>query len=330
MAQPPPWPIFGGSACAASPTIATLPADQRLSLIRFEAVVAALLADAVDQRFEMRKRALPFVLAHRHRLGHLVAVEHGQRDIDVGLAARRVEQAAACPTSIRWSWRRRFRARSAAVLSISSRVQPSTRYLRFANRPSPSRSRELLPSAPTIRSALMRRPSASTSSPSARRARGRRVDDDLDAGARRRGGERVDDVLPHDAEHAAALPAVHRDQPVVAVAHFAGVGERRALDRGVIGADRFEHAQAVLVDVDAGAGGAQPVAALVHAHAPAALRQRAGRGEAGKAGADDLGVSLAHGRLLMAARLLSWLRTGRSQPERRIYPWPVCAISPSA
>ena len=163
-----------------------------------------------------------------------------------------------------------------------------------------------------------------------RRARGRRIDDDLDPGARRRGGERIDDVLPHDAEHAAALPAVHRDQPVVAVAHFAGMGERRALDRGVIGADRLEHPQAVLVDVDARAGGAQPVAALMHAHAPAALRQRAGRGEAGKAGADDLGMSLAHGRLLMAVRLLSWLRTGRSQPERRIYPWPVCAISPSA
>ena len=39
-----------------------------LELDQIEAVVAALVADAVDQRFEMRKGALPFVLAHRHRL----------------------------------------------------------------------------------------------------------------------------------------------------------------------------------------------------------------------------------------------------------------------
>ncbi len=70
--------------------------------------------------------------------------------------------------------------------------------------------------------------------------------------------------------------------------------ERRAFHGVVIGPDRFEHAQAVLVDVDAGAGRAQPVGALMHAHAPAALRQRAGRGQAGKSGADDFGVTLAH------------------------------------
>ncbi len=34
IAHPPPCPMFGGSACAASPMIATRPADQRLSLIR--------------------------------------------------------------------------------------------------------------------------------------------------------------------------------------------------------------------------------------------------------------------------------------------------------
>ena len=33
MAQLPPWPRFGGMACAASPTIATRPADHRFSLI---------------------------------------------------------------------------------------------------------------------------------------------------------------------------------------------------------------------------------------------------------------------------------------------------------
>jgi hypothetical protein len=81
----------------------------------------------------------------------------------------------------------------------------------------------LLPSAPTIRSALSLR-------------------DDLGAGARRRRRQRVDDGLAHDAEHAAALPAVDRDHTVAIVANLAGVGERRALDRLLIGADRREHA----------------------------------------------------------------------------------------
>src|SRR5262249_35195568 len=63
------------------------------------------------------------------------------------------------------------------------------------------------------------------------------------------------------------------------------------------GADRREHAQPVLIDVDARAGGAQALPALVHAHAPAALRQRAGRGQAGETRASDLGVPF-HGAIL--------------------------------
>src|SRR6516162_8284523 len=59
-------------------------------------------------------------------------------------------------------------ARSAAVLSSKRRVQPSTRYLRLARSPRPSRSRELLPSAATTRSALLVVPFARSSSPSGR------------------------------------------------------------------------------------------------------------------------------------------------------------------
>src|SRR5262249_23705363 len=65
-------------------------------------------------------------------------------------------------------------------------------------------------------------------------------------------------------------------------------------DGCIIGADRFEHAQAVLVDVDAGAGGTQLLGALMHAHTPAPLRERAGGGEPGKPGAGDFGVALRH------------------------------------
>ena len=79
------------------------------------------------------------------------------------------------------------------------------------------------------------------------------------------------------------------------------MGERRAFDRGFIGTDRLQHAQTVLVNINARASSAQPIAALMHTHAPAALRQGAGRGEAGKSGADDLGVSLAHGALCSSA-----------------------------
>ena len=64
-------------------------------LDQVEAIVAALVADAFDQRCEMGKPALPGVLAHRRRLGERVAVEHRERDIDVGLAAGRVEHAPA-------------------------------------------------------------------------------------------------------------------------------------------------------------------------------------------------------------------------------------------
>src|SRR5690349_11300552 len=87
---------------------------------------------------------------------------------------------------------------------------------------------------------------------------------------------------------------MHGNNAVALVAYLAHVRRIGAGDGCIIGTDRFEHAQAVLVDVDAGAGGAQLLAALVHAHAPATLRERAGGGEPGKPGPGDFGVALRH------------------------------------
>src|SRR6185437_15445629 len=106
--------------------------------------------------------------------------------------------------------------------------------------------------------------------------------------------ERVDDVLADDAEDAAALPAVHRNQLVIAIAHLARMGERRTLDRFIVSADGFKDAQPVFVDVDSSAGGAQTVGALMHAHAPATLRQGTRRGQAGKSGAGNFRVAFGH------------------------------------
>ena len=62
-------------------------------LDQIEAIVTALLADAVDQRLEVGKPRLPRIFSDRRRLGDLVAVEHRERDIDVALAAGRIEHA---------------------------------------------------------------------------------------------------------------------------------------------------------------------------------------------------------------------------------------------
>ena len=50
----------------------------------------------------------------------------------------------------------------------------------------------------------------------------------------------------------------------------------------------LEHAQAVVINVYARAGRAQPVGTLMHAHPPAALRERAGRGQPRESPSDDL------------------------------------------
>ena len=82
-----------------------------------------------------------------------------------------------------------------------------------------------------------------------------------------------------------------REQAIVLVARLAHEVARVVGERLLERPERLQHAQAVFVDVDAGAGGAQALGALVQPHAPAALRERAGGGEAGEAAADDLGAA---------------------------------------
>src|SRR6185436_11242756 len=76
-------------------------------------------------------------------------------------------------------------------------------------------------------------------------------------------------------------------QAIVLVARLAREMAGAVTQRLLGGADGLQHAQAVLVDVDARSSGAQPIGALVQPHAPAALRQRAGRGQPCETPADD-------------------------------------------
>ena len=62
-------------------------------LDEIEAVVAALRAETVDQRRKVGKPGFPRILSHRRRFGHFVTIEHRERNIDVRLAAGRIEHA---------------------------------------------------------------------------------------------------------------------------------------------------------------------------------------------------------------------------------------------
>ncbi len=138
-----------------------------------------------------------------------------------------------------------------------------------------------MPSPATMRSAFSLRPSAMISSPSGVAATASEPSTISTPFFSRLVRHRVDHALAHDAEHAlGGIPAMHREHAVLLVAHLAGMGEGRALHRLVVGAELFEDAKPVLVDVDAGAGRAQLRRALVQAHAPALLRQRPRRREA--------------------------------------------------
>jgi hypothetical protein len=101
---------------------------------------------------------------HRHRLTRLFTVEHRQCEIDVRSATWRIEHAAGARPIFD-----RLRAIGGLALldRLNSRVQPSTRSLGLAMRPSESRTHEPSPSAPTIRSGLSRWPLVSASSPAA-------------------------------------------------------------------------------------------------------------------------------------------------------------------
>ena len=94
-------------------------------LDQLEAVIPALRADAVDQGFERRKPALPIVLAHRHGFGDFIGVKRGQGDIDVALAARRVEnspRARPIFDRLEGAIRRGFRGIGYADLAASARA----------------------------------------------------------------------------------------------------------------------------------------------------------------------------------------------------------------
>ena len=162
-----------------------------------------------------------------------------------------------------------------------------------------------MPSAATIRSALTLPPPASISAPLGLASTPAELST-ISAPARRACSASALITVCRTIENTRLPPHRCTEMTLFAVvAHLAGVRDRRALDRRLVGADRFEHAQAVLVDVDARAGGAQRIGALVHAHAPAALRQRAGRGQPGKSGADDFRVPFGHAAML-------WHRTARA------------------
>ena len=125
------------------------------------------------------------------------------------------------------------------------------------------------------------------------RARHFRTRHDLGARLLRRRRQRIDAVLPDDREHPhrpARRPFDARDGVVPVVPHLARAAGEGAPRGGFVGAHRLEHLQPVLVDVDARARGAQPVAGLVDADAPAALGEGRRGGQPGEPGAGDLDV----------------------------------------
>jgi len=73
----------------------------------------------------------------------------------------------------------------------------------------------------------------------------------------------------------------------VLIASFAQPSSGPVAYRVLVRAEGLEHAQAVLVDVDSSARGAQPVGALVQPDAPAAPGERAGRGQSCETTADN-------------------------------------------
>ena len=97
-------------------------------------------------------------------------------------------------------------------------------------------------------------------------------------------------MLARHGQQAKGVAPVHllqRDAYPVA-ARLVGRWLRRAPHHVVIGADRMQHAQAVLPNEDAGAEGAQRRLFLVHPHVPATLAQRNCGSQPGEARAGDL------------------------------------------
>jgi len=110
-------------------------------------------------------------------------------------------------------------------------------------------------------------------------------------------GSRVFSIVRQNVINALAAVATRAGVEIVTSSTAAAA----TADGELILADGLENAQAILVDVNAGAGRAQAVGALVHAHAPAALGKRASRRQSGKASAGDFGMPSGHGATVLAA-----------------------------
>src|SRR5262249_7370356 len=181
---------------------------------------------------------------------------------------------------------------SSAILGRSRRMGPSARALRFVMSPRPSRSRDPVPSAATTRSAATRDLFANTRPPSGIAAI---ASDPVTISAPDLRAAPASALMTYCRtmlKHPRALvPVVDREDPIVLITDLPSVRKGRALDRFFESAESLEHAQPVLVDVDAGARGAQLVGALVHAHLPSALRQSTGRRQSGEPGSDDLSAT---------------------------------------
>jgi len=101
-------------------------------------------------------------------------------------------------------------------------------------------------------------------------------------------------MLARHRQHARAAPRTEdlvRDPlvPPLVPGRLVGAG-----DDVRVGAERLEHAQAVLPDEDAGAEVPQLRGRLVDARRPAALAERRRDGETAEPRADDLGVATRH------------------------------------
>src|SRR5581483_931332 len=110
--------------------------------------------------------------------------------------------------------------------------------------------------------------------------------DDLDALPPRRGDDGRVEMLPGHGLQEEAVGAVDPLEADVDAVAARLVARRlvRAVRHVVVGADRLQHALAVLPDEDAGAEGAQLGFLFVYTHAPAAAPQRDGGGEPGETG----------------------------------------------
>jgi len=118
-----------------------------------------------------------------------------------------------------------------------------------------------------------------------------RAGDDLGARAARLADQRLVEVRARRDDEPVGGPGVAAPQHRVGVVDDLPGGDMGAVADGLVeDAERLERGQAVLPQPDPGAEHPQVAAALVDAHAPAALGQRGPREQPREAGARDLSV----------------------------------------